>query len=210
MKTLLFWIFAIPTLTLLFSSKFNGDVNTIEIGQEAPLKNVPMKNIDGSKITLESLKGENGLIVVFSCNTCPFVVGNESFNGWQIQYNDLYLKAKAQNMGFVLVNSNEAKRDKDDSFKAMVVHAKKNDYKMSYVLDENSVLANACGAKTTPHVFLFNADLKLAYKGSIDNSWDKKRETDEAYLEKAIDAISSNKQLETVETAPRGCSIKRK
>jgi cytochrome oxidase Cu insertion factor (SCO1/SenC/PrrC family) len=210
MKHLLLWAFAVPTLTLLLSSKLGEDVNTLEIGQEVPLKTVPMKNTDGSKVTLENLKDENGLIVVFSCNTCPFVVGNESFKGWQTQYNELYLKAKAQNIGFVLVNSNEAKRDKDDSYKAMVSHAKKNGYNMPYLMDERSALANACGAKTTPHVFLFNAELKLAYKGSIDNSWDNKRKVDEAYLEKALKAISAKTTIETAETAPRGCSIKRK
>ena len=84
-----------------------------------------MKNANGdpSNIRLESK--EKGVIVVFSCNTCPFVVGSSYFPGWENQYNALYTLAQNNDIGFVLINSNEAKRDGVDSFEEMTKHAKK-------------------------------------------------------------------------------------
>ena len=69
-----------------------------------------------SSSSLKDIKKENGLIVIFSCNTCPFVVGTEDFPGWENQYNPLYNMALKANIGFVLVNSNQGKRAGVDSF----------------------------------------------------------------------------------------------
>jgi thioredoxin-related protein len=80
---------------------------------------------------------------------------------------------------------------------------------MSYVLDKASELANAFGAKTTPHVFFFDRNLKLIYTGSIDNSFEDKRKKDIPYLMNAIDAYSNEKKIKTKSTSPKGCSIKR-
>ena len=109
----------------------------------------------------------------------------------------------------VLINSNEGKRDKDDAFDAMVEHSKKLAYTMPYLLDRNSKVADAFGAKTTPHVFLFNADMKLVYSGSIDNTWDSKRTEDIPYLTDALSQLSTDTKIALRETAPRGCGIKR-
>jgi len=194
---------------LLFFS-FAGDKGqkSIKIGAKAPLADVKMKNIDGNELSLNDAKLKNGLVVVFSCNTCPFVVGMDDFPGWEKDYNDLNKIAKANDLGFVLVNSNEAKREGDDSLEKMIEKAKKASYTMPYLVDVNSALANAFGAKTTPHVYLFNADMKLVYMGSIDNSWDSKRSSDEAYLSNAISQMSTGK-IAVSESDPRGCSIKR-
>ena len=157
---------------------------------QIPVKNIikpgaeTMKNANGdpSNIRLESK--ENGVIVVFSCNTCPFVVGSSYFPGWENQYNALHTLAQNNDIGFVLINSNEAKRDGVDSFEEMTKHAKKNNYSMSYLLDENSKLANFLKAKTTPHVFFFDGSFRLIYTGSIDNIWDSKRKKDISFLKK--------------------------
>jgi len=168
-----------------------------------------MKNANGdpSNIRLESK--ENGVIVVFSCNTCPFVVGSSYFPGWENQYNALYTLAQNNDIGFVLINSNEAKRDGVDSFEEMTKHAKKNNYSMSYLLDENSELANFLKAKTTPHVFFFDGNFRLIYTGSIDNIWDGKRKKDISFLKNAVNAHVSGKKIKPKQTSPKGCSIKR-
>jgi thioredoxin-related protein len=134
--------------------------------------------ITQGKMAIKDYKKEKGLVVVFSCNTCPFVVGTPDFPGWERQYNDLFDKASKMNIGFVLVNSNEGKRAKDDSSEEMKKHVDEKGYKMPYLLDVNSAFANSLEAKTTPHVYLFNEDLKLVYSGSIDNIWDNKRTED--------------------------------
>lgn len=196
-------------LLVLFVLSSAGGGKELKIGKSMPLSERDMQGTDGKSHTLNSALKENGLIVIFSCNTCPFVVGNDKFEGWEKQYNELYTKATSNNIGMVLVNSNEAKRDGADSMDEMIKHGEKAAYTMHYLVDENSALADACGAKTTPHVFVFNADKKLIYKGSIDNSWDGQRTDTEHYLNNVIEHLGKGAKLNEKSTSPRGCSIKR-
>ena len=180
------------------------------IGEKAPMITAPMMGIDGQANTLLDLKGDNGLLVIFSCNTCPFVVGNGAkTEGWEGRYNGLAELAESLNIGMVLVNSNEAKRDGDDSFTEMKNHAKEAGYTMPYLVDEGSKLANACGARTTPHVYLYNSKLELAYRGSIDDNVNRAAEVKERYLEMAMTRMAEAKKIKTSETKAVGCSIKR-
>jgi hypothetical protein len=182
----------------------------LAIGEEAPMSTSPLLGVDGTSHTLLNLKGDNGLLVIFSCNTCPFVVGNGAkTEGWEGRYNGLAELAESLNMGMVLVNSNEAKREGDDSFTAMKNHARDAEYTMPYVVDEGSKLANACGARTTPHVYLFNSNLELAYRGSIDDNVNRSAEVTERYLEMAMNRMAEGKKIKTAETKAVGCSIKR-
>jgi thioredoxin-related protein len=183
----------------------------IKKGTVLPLSDQQMLDVKtNSKMALKDYKKEKGLLVIFSCNTCPFVVGTPDFPGWERQYNRLFEQATKQNIGFILVNSNEAKRGKEDSIEEMIKRAEDQGYKMPYLVDENSTLANAFGAKTTPHIFLFNGDLKLVYSGSIDNIWDNKRTEEIPYLANAMDGLSQGKKIKPSATPPKGCSIKRK
>ena len=181
----------------------------IKLKQQAPLTDVKMKNTQGEDLSLDGAKKKNGLIVIFSCNTCPFVVGTPDFPGWERQYNAIFEAAAKQEIGVVIVNSNEGKRTGADSFEEMVKHAKDQNYLAPYLLDEKSQLANAFGAKTTPHIFFLDGNLKLIYMGSIDNIWDNKREKDEPYLLNAIQAQSEAHKIKPASTPPKGCSIKR-
>lgn len=211
MKNLKFPVFAMTLGMLLFSFGKSSTVSAdeLKIGKKAPKTDVVMENVDKSTHTLDKLKQENGLLVVFSCNTCPFVVGNENFPGWERQYNTIYQKASEAKIGMVLINSNEGKRTDEDSFEAMQKHAADKGYKMPYLLDKNSDLANAFGAKTTPHVYLLDKDMKLIYQGSIDNTWDPKRKSDIPYLSDALSNVSAGKNVQENTTSPKGCSIKR-
>ena len=180
------------------------------IGEKAPMITAPMMGIDGNANTLLDLKGDKGLLVIFSCNTCPFVVGNGSkTEGWEGRYNGLAELAESLDMGMVLVNSNEAKREGDDSLAAMKERAKEAGYTMPYVVDEGSKLANACGARTTPHVYLYNSKLELAYRGSIDDNVNRSEEVKERYLHMAMQRMAEGKKIKTTETKAIGCSIKR-
>jgi thioredoxin-related protein len=209
MKRRLIILAILPTLFFLASSYMKQDPKSLKIGKTAPMKEEKLKNIDGNELSLAELKKENGLIVIFSCNTCPFVVGNDHFAGWEVQYDAIRKDAESKNIGIVLINSNEAKRLNEDSFEAMVKHAQEQSYNMPYLVDVNSKLADAFGAKTTPHVFLFDKEFKLAYSGCIDNTWDTKRTEDIAYLTTALKALSTNEKIKENATTPRGCSIKR-
>ena len=114
-----------------------------------------------------------------------------------------------------MVNSNEAKRTEDvqiDNLSAMVEHDKEMGYtKMGiyYLLDKNSVLANAYGAKVTPHVFLFDRDGILQYTGAIDDNYKDASEVSEPYLLDAMRSVFAGESVKVSTTDAIGCSIKR-
>jgi len=196
---------------LIFSLVSLSFFAQIKTGTSMPLSDLQLLDVKtNSKTVLKENKLEKGLLIIFSCNTCPFVVGTPDFPGWEQKYNTLFDQAVKRSIGFVLVNSNEGKRGKEDSIEEMIKRAEEKGYQMPYLVDENSNLANAFGAKTTPHVFLFNGDLKLVYSGSIDNIWDNKRTKEIPYLISAINALSQGKKIKPSATPPKGCSIKRK
>ena len=133
----------------------------------------------------------------------------KNYDVYTMNYNELYDLCAANDIGMVLVNSNEAKRDADDSFEKMQEKAKKEGYKMHYVVDEKHQLADAFGATTTPHIFLFNRDAKLAYRGLIDDNGKEKEAVTQPYLKNAIKAMAANEKIDPEVTKSMGCSIKR-
>lgn len=192
-------------LAVLFSTgAFKKDKPMLSLGAKAPLADRAMMDISGKSLSLEDLNRENGLLVIFSCNTCPFVLG------WEDQYPVLKEMTDKMNIGMVLVNSNEKKRKGDDSMSEMQKHAKEAGYEMPYVIDENSELANAFGARTTPHVYLFNADMELVYRGSINDKYENKsKEAEDEYLQKALKSLAKGAKIDPADTREIGCSIKR-
>ena len=182
---------------------------TIGIGAEMPAADVEMTGTDSKTYTLNDLKKENGLLVVFSCNTCPFVVGRDDSEGWDGRYNDLSDACEKYGVGMVLVNSNEAKRSNGDSMDDMMAYANERELKSPYVLDKNHVVADAFGARTTPHIFLFGADNALKYKGAIDDNVDKADSVKEPWLRDALKAMNAGKKIDPNDTRNIGCSIKR-
>lgn len=195
-------ILALTLLTILSTTFI--DIDQLNIGDKAAKAELKMQGIDGKSISLKELKKENGVCVIFSCNTCPYVIG------WEDRYNEIYKECANNNIGFVLVNSNEAKRDGDDSMAAMKDHAKEKGYlDFAYVVDENNVLADAFGATKTPDVFLFNGNMELVYKGAIDDNMKEKDNVKEPFLKNAVKALRSGKAIDPAETKALGCSIKR-
>ena len=192
-----------------FSFLNKDAIKSIEIGTSAPMSEIEMKDVSNENVSLSTLKKENGLLVIFSCNSCPFVVGNEKTEGWEGRYNELFDLSQENKIGMVLVNSNEAKRETADSFIRMKERSKKMNYKANYILDKNNKLADAFGASTTPHVFLFNKDLKLVYKGAIDDAVSSKKEVKEKWLYDALSNLGQGKKINPSTTRNSGCSIKR-
>ncbi len=193
--------FAIGTLMFAFNTKSEG---TLKIGDKAPMQGQEMENIDGKMHSLSDLADDNGLVVIFSCNTCPFVIG------WEDTYPELATITAENKIGMVLINSNEAKRDGDDSMQEMKKHFEEAGYQSPYLMDENHKLADAFGAKTTPHVFLFDADMKLKYEGSINDKYEDRDETASTfYLKNALNNMVDGAEIDPATTKPIGCSIKR-
>ena len=205
MKKLLLILLTLPFLTLAQYGEKNekSQFKTIEINSEMPNMDQKLKSINGYSYSLESISEKNGLIVIFTSNTCPFVIK------WEDRYTIVEELAKKNNLGLAFINSNYKKRDGDDSFKKMKEHAKKYNYRAPYLLDTESKLANSFGAKTTPHVFMFNNELQLIYKGAIDDNYEDINKVEKFYLKDAIEQLSNGKKIKVSETDPVGCSIKR-
>ena len=185
----------------VFASNNSGK---LAIGDKPVLPEVKMDDVSGAKISLADVKKENGLLVMFSCNTCPFVLQ------WEDRFPDLKAWADKNKVGMVVLNSNHTKRDGEDSYEAMKKHAKEKGYNFYYALDDQSLIANSFGGQTTPHAFLFNSKMELVYKGAIDDSYKSAKDVKQPYLKDAIASLSSGKVVAIAETKPVGCSIKRK
>ncbi len=196
-------IATIIPLAAIFVVSFTTPHRAIPIGGDMPLADRKMKDISGKEVALQDAIKENGLLVMFSCNTCPYVIKNQDRTRAIAQY------AAEQGIGIVLVNSNEAERGDADSYAAMQAYAQEQGYKWYYVVDENSVLADAFSANRTPECFLFNKDKKLVYHGAIDDNPSDASSVSREHLKAAMDEMKAGKEVSTKESRSVGCSIKR-
>lgn len=212
MKTQLLTAGVVTCLSFLmyaFVGNHSGDT-PLAIGDDAPKTEWKMQDVSGTEISLDEVAKESGLLVIFSCNTCPFVIGNGTKSeGWDGRYPEIYDMANGAEIGMVLVNSNEAKRTSGDGMSDMKRRYADEGYKGYYALDKDHVLADAFGAMVTPHVFLFDKNMKLVYKGAIDDSVNDSQEVKEPYLKNAIKSVTNGEKPEPESTRHLGCSIKR-
>ncbi len=178
--------------------------DALEIGAKIPKPDVKMKDVTGKEVSLNDVKKANGLLVMFSCNTCPYVQRNQE------RTRNICTYALKNNIGVILVNSNEAERAGGDSYEAMKAYAKKLNYNWYYAVDKNNELADAFAADRTPECYLFNKDATLVYKGAIDDNPGNAAGVQAKYLQQAIDAMTAGRAVEVTSTASVGCGIKRK
>ena len=179
------------------------DIQQLPLGSTLPLGDVQMEDISGRNLSLNEVKGDNGLLVIFSCNTCPWVIK------WEDRYPLVQELATVNDIGIILLNPNEDYRDKGDGMEDMILHAEKAGYKFPYVLDKNHRVADAFGASRTPHVYLFNAEDKLVYVGAIDDNANSAADVEEFYVEDAIEQLSAGQAITRSSTKSIGCTIKR-
>ena len=174
----------------------------LEIGSTMPLKDLELADISGKNITLANAKGDAGTLVVFSCNTCPWVIR------WEDRYVSLANTYAQKGIGMIAVNSNAARFGGEDSLEEMLEHAKNKGYNFPYAQDPESELATAFGATKTPHIYLFNGDDKLVYRGAIDDNAKNAKKVDVPFLANAIDALLAGNPINPQTTKALGCSIK--
>jgi peroxiredoxin len=177
-------------------------VDELAIGAKAPLTDIEVKDVSGKTLTLQEVAKENGLLVNFSCNTCPWV------GAWEDRYNPIANLAKENNIGVIALNPNASIRDGGESMDDMKARAEKSNYQFYYALDKNAQLAEAFGATRTPHIFLFNSDMELVYKGAIDDNAKSAENVEEPYLKNAIKNLAAGKKIEPNSTKSLGCTIK--
>lgn len=191
-----------PLSLLAFGLLSFMPVTELPIGSDMPNADVKMKDISGKEVSLKEAKKKNGLLVMFSCNTCPYVIKNQQ------RTKDISSYALKNDIGVVLINSNEGQRGSDDSFEAMKEYAKGQGYNWYYVVDEKSALADAFGANKTPENFLFNKEGKLVYHGAIDDN-PVEANVSRKHLKEAVDEMLNGKDVTVKTSKSVGCTIKR-
>lgn len=154
-------------------------------------------------VSLSDVATKQGLIVMFSCNTCPYVVKAQEHTREIMKY------AKEKGIGMIIVNSNEAQRADEDSPMAMEDYYHRQQYTVPYVIDQGSMLADVYGATHTPEVFLFNGEGKLVYKGALEDNPSDPPSSKHFYIKEAVDNMLANTPIEPRVTRSIGCSIKR-
>lgn len=163
---------------------------------------VKMQGVDGREVSLRELAGPKGLLVIFSCNHCPWV------KAWQARMVALGNEYSQKGVGVVAINSNDVTAYPDDDMEHMIAQAKEHGYRFPYVMDATSEVARAFGATRTPEAFLFDAQGKLVYHGAIDDNAEKPEEVKKTYLADALAAVVAGKPVPVAETKALGCSIK--
>jgi thioredoxin-related protein len=200
MKKLLFPAAIFASVALVAFTRVS---DPLPIGAALPNQEMKMKDISGGEVSFKDAMKENGLLVMFSCNTCPVVHKYESRTVESCK------KALESKIGVILLNSNEANRDNGDSFDDMKDYAKQLGYQWNYVVDAKSTMADLFGASRTPEVFLFDKNGKLVYHGAIDDNPNGPGEVTRQHLSIAIDELISGKNISMTTTRSVGCSIKR-
>jgi hypothetical protein len=200
MKKILFAFTTVATLSFAFTT-FN---DVLPIGATIPKPELKLKDISGKEISLKDAMKKNGLLVMFSCNTCPWVIKNQSRTIEAANY------ALSKDIGVILLNSNEGSRDDADSYSQMKQYAAAQGYKWYYAVDANNVLADEFGANRTPECFLFNAEGKHVYHGAIDDNPGDASSVSRKHLKMAMDEMISGKDIAVKESRSMGCQIRRK
>jgi hypothetical protein len=203
MKKLSFLLYLLPALGILSFYPANFRADPLPIGSGLPKSAVQVKDISGKAISLGEAKGPNGLLVMFTCNTCPYVVRNQQRTKEVCGY------AGDRKIGVILLNANEGDRSGGNSFDEMRAYAKAQSYTWYYALDEKSILADAFGASRTPECYLFDKNGKLVYHGAIDDSPGDPQQVKRHHLQAAIDETLAGKEVSVKETRSVGCSINR-
>jgi thioredoxin-related protein len=175
----------------------------LPIGASIPKADLKLKDVSGKEVSLKDMVKENGLLVMFTCNTCPYVIKNQGRTKEICQY------ASSKGIGVILLNSNEGQRQSDDSFDEMKAYAKDQSYVWPYAVDRNNELADAFGANRTPECYLFDKSGKLVYHGAIDDNPGNDAGVNRKHLRAAIDESLSGKEVSVKTSRSVGCSIKR-
>jgi len=174
----------------------------LDFGCVAPDFNLP--GVDGRNWSLADFKDKKALVVIFSCNHCPYVIKTEER---MITLGNEY---QPKGVGFVLISANYIVTHPQDSPANMKKRAEQKGYPFPYLYNEDQKVAHAYGAQVTPHVFLFDSEMKLRYRGAIDDNIDNPNAIRTHYLKDAIEALLAGvpERISKPDTRPVGCSIK--
>lgn len=173
---------------------------TLELGAKAPDFNLPAT--DGKNYSLADFDDSEILVIFFTCNHCPYVIGSDEVTRQTAE------KFKHKGVAFIGINSNSANTYAEDDFEHMVKRMEENKFPWIYVRDESQEVAKAYGALRTPHFYVFDKDRKLVYTGrGVDNprEAEKSKVND---LENTLNELVNNQPVSKPLTNPIGCNVK--
>ena len=174
--------------------------STMTIGSKAIDFTLPAT--DGNNYRLKDFSDTDILVLFFTCNHCPYVIGSDEVTRITAE------KYREKGVRFVGINSNSKNTYTDDDFPHMVARMKKHNFPWIYLYDESQDIARAYGALRTPHFYVFNKDRKLVYTGrAVDNPKDTSKMTMNN-LDAVLGEITSGKQITVEVTNPLGCNVK--
>lgn len=193
-------LFALLSVCLIV---FAQEASGLKVGDKA--LDFKLKNIDGKKISLASYKKEKGLVLIFTCNHCPYSIAYED------RIIALHNNFASQGFPVLAINPNDPTIEPEDSFEGMKTRAKDKQFTFRYLFDDSQAIAKGYGATRTPHVYLLKnteAGFEVAYIGAIDNSAKDEKAITEKYVENAIAALQKGEKPATDFTKAIGCGIK--
>ena len=173
---------------------------TLELGTTAP--DFSVVGTDGQTYTLANFAEAATLVVFFTCNHCPFVVGSDELTRATAE------KFQDKGVAFIGINSNSEKTNPTDDFDQMVLRMKEHNFPWIYARDASQEVAQAYGALRTPHFYVFDADRKLIYCGrGVDQPGDTSK-VQVNDLENALAEVKAGKSVSVPLTNPIGCNVK--
>ena len=170
----------------------------MKIGDKAP--SFELADTDGRSWT-ETADGAAATVIVFTCNHCPYALA------WQDRIADVARDYAERGVRLLAINANDADRYPRDSLDAMRARVSAEHWPMPYLHDASQDVARAYDAKTTPDVFVLDADGTLRYRGAPDSDHGDAAQR-AAWMRDALDAVLAGEQPARAETKPVGCSIK--
>ncbi|WP_447979501.1 thioredoxin family protein [Candidatus Nitrospira bockiana] len=172
----------------------------MKIGDRAPDFTLP--GVDGRIHRLTDYAGMPVLVVVFSCNHCPYV---QAYEDRLIALQQEYGPRGVQ---VVAINSNDEVGYPEDSFPEMIARASAKAFPFPYLRDADQRTAHAYGATHTPQLFVFDRERRLRYTGKIDDNWQRPEAVRRRYLRDALDALLGGAEPAEPVTHAIGCTIK--
>jgi len=193
------------TFVAIIGMAFAMQAQGLSVGDTAP--DFKLKNVDDKMVSLSDYADQEGAIIIFTCNHCPFSIAYED------RLNDLEATYAAKGYPIIAINPNDPELYPEDSFDEMKVRAEEKGFKFPYLMDEKQDIYPQYGATKTPHIYLLSndgGDFTVEYVGAIDDSARDASSVEKTYLADAIDSLIAGEDIAVTETKAVGCSIKAK
>lgn len=167
-----------------------------------PMPGFRLPGTDGRVYDSAEFKEKGILIIIFSCNHCPYV------QAYEARIKEIQARYASRGVQIIAINSNDDEQYPEDSFDEMKKRAAEKRFNFLYLRDEQQEAAKAFGAAATPELFVFDEMRRLVYTGKIDDNWREPERVQTKYLEDALNELLDGKEVSVPETYAVGCSIK--